>query len=221
MNTKRLLTYLILILVPLFFALCGAVGAVGHENETNTTAELISSSSVTKEKYDIDIKQSLVTWKGSMAFPSQRGHTGYVSMSKGELMIDKDQLVGGSVIIDMTTITDPVHGSDNSLINHLKDPDFFDVKKFPVSSFAITRVAAGTDENIEVTGILTIKEITHSVTFPAKIDVKGGVINANGKLKIDRTRWDVLYQSGKFYDNLVNGAISDDIEFDLKIVARK
>jgi len=41
------------------------------------------------------------------------------------------------------------------------------------------------------------------------------------KLTIDRTRWDIRYRSGKFFDNLANSAISDDIEFDMQIVARK
>jgi len=38
---------------------------------------------------------------------------------------------------------------------------------------------------------------------------------------IDRTKWDVRYNSGKFYDNLADDTISDDIEFDMKIVAKK
>jgi hypothetical protein len=38
---------------------------------------------------------------------------------------------------------------------------------------------------------------------------------------IDRTKWDIRYKSGKFYDNLANNAISDSIEFNIKIVAKK
>jgi len=121
----------------------------------------------------------------------------------------------------MNTITDPVYGSDNNLIKHLKSPDFFDVEKFPIAAFAMTKVALANGENINVTGNLTIKGITHEITFPAKMEVKGGIVNANGKLTIDRAKWDVRYGSGKFFDNLANDAISDDIEFNIKIVAKK
>jgi len=76
-------------------------------------------------------------------------------------------------------------------------------------------------EDVNITGNLTIKGITHAVTFPAKVEVKREIVNANGKVIIDRTLWDVHYRSGKFYDNLADKAISDDIEFDMKIVPRK
>ena len=131
-------------------------------------------------------------------------NTGYVYISKGELMIEKGQLVGGTVEVDMNTIEDKDHRSDNNLVNHLKDPDFFDVKKFPFSTIAITRVESTNNENKTVTGNLTIKGITHPVTFPAKIEVKGGIVKANGKLVIDRTKWDVRYKSEKFFINLLN-----------------
>jgi polyisoprenoid-binding protein YceI len=218
MNNKISLAYLMLIIAPLFTA---CRGPIVKENENNALASFVSLISVVNEKYVIDKKESVVTWKGSMVFASKGQHTGYVYVSKGELIIEKGQLVGGTVEIDMNTITDPMHGSDNNLINHLKDPDFFDVRKFPISTFAITKVASGTGSTIEVTGNLTIKDITHEVTFLAKVEVKSGTVNANGKLTIDRSKWDVRYQSGKFYANLADEAISDDIEFDMKIVAKK
>jgi len=43
----------------------------------------------------------------------------------------------------------------------------------------------------------------------------------NGKLAIDRTLWDIRYQSGKFFDLIADRAISDSIEFDIKIIAKK
>jgi hypothetical protein len=46
-------------------------------------------------------------------------------------------------------------------------------------------------------------------------------VNANGKVTIDRTKWDIRYRSGKFFANLADEAISDDIEFEMKIVAKK
>ncbi len=68
---------------------------------------------------------------------------------------------------------------------------------------------------------MTIKGITHDVTFPVKLEEVNGVIHANGKVTIDRTKWDVRYGSGKFFDNLADDTISDNIEFEMKIVAKK
>ena len=76
-------------------------------------------------------------------------------------------------------------------------------------------------KTIKVTGDLTIKGITNPITIPAEIEVKDGIVKTNGKVVIDRTQWGIRYRSGKFYDNLADNAVSDDIEIHMKIVARK
>jgi polyisoprenoid-binding protein YceI len=173
----------------------------------------------TAQKYFIiDRKESVVTWKGSSLEGAQ---SGYAYISKGKLMIENGRLKSGTVEIDMNKTEGPGHGTGNNLISHLKGPDFFDVKKFPFSTIVITRVASVTGENIKVTGNLTIKNIKHPVTFPAKIAFKNGILKANGKLIIDRTLWGIRYNSGKFYDNLADQTISDFIEFQINIVANK
>ncbi|MEA5257462.1 YceI family protein [Arcicella aquatica] len=216
MNNKISITYLILIIAPWFF---GCRGTVKEENE-NASASSVSLH-VGNDKYImIDTKESVLTWKGSN-LNGLNTQTGYVYISKGELMVENGQLMGGTVEIDMNTIEDKNHGSDNNLVNHLKDPDFFEVKKFPFATIVITKVASINDENKNVTGNLTIKGITHPVTFPAKMEVKDGIVRANGKLVIDRTLWDVRYKSAKFYDNLANQTMSDSIEFHINIVAKK
>ena len=215
MKSKLSTAYLILIIAPLFFG-CG--GPVKEKNKNNASANSISLH-VGDEKYiKIDTKESVVAWKGSSV---EGAHTGYVYISKGELMIENGQLMGGTVEVDMSTIEGDDHRSDNNLIKHLKDPDFFDIKKFPISTIAITRVASINVEDKEITGNLTIKGIAHPVSFPAKVEVNDGIVKANGKLVIDRTKWDVRYNSGKFYDNLADKTISDSIEFNIKIVAKK
>ncbi len=103
----------------------------------------------------------------------------------------------------------------------MKSADYFDAEKFPISTFAITKVVTDRDDKIQVTGNLTIKGITKPITFPATIDVKDGRAEANGKVVINRTQWGIRYASGKFYDNLADEAVSDDIGIDMKIVAQK
>lgn len=214
MNNKLSIIYLILIIAPLVF---GCRGNVKEENKNNASASRILQG----HKYNIDTKQSVVTWKGSMVFDFEKEHIGYVYISKGELMIEKDSLVGGAAEINMKTIEYKDKENKNTPVKHLKSPDYFDVEKFPISTFSINKVEYSVRGNIKVTGNLTIKGITHPVTFPAKIIVKEGIVEANGKLVIDRTQWGIRYRSGKFYDNLADQAVSDDVELLMKIVAKK
>jgi polyisoprenoid-binding protein YceI len=216
MLNNKTIAYLILILTPLFSAY-----RVPLVYENNAAADFISSLSANAEKFRIDTKESVVTWKCAMQLTPQSPHIGYVYISKGELIIEKDQLTGGTVEIDMNTIADKDHGSENSLVEHLKSPDFFEVQKFPTASFVITKVLQGTGQTIYVTGNLTIKGITNAVTFPATLDIKNGIATANGEVIIDRTQWNIRYKSGKFFFNLADEAISDSIALQMKIVAKK
>lgn len=47
----------------------------------------------------------------------------------------------------------------------MKSPDFFDVAKFPTLSFKSTRVDTAAGGGLKLTGDLTIRGVTKSVTF--------------------------------------------------------
>lgn len=196
-----------------------------------------------QKKYVIDTKQSVVIWKGSRLLGAWEGttlvsdgsSTGDVNLLKGELLIENRHLAGGAVEVDMNTIEQKF--DDQRPHNRL--PAFFDIKKFPVSTFAITKVETGndgnenvtndgsirvtTDGNIKVTGNLTIEGITKAVTFPANMHFKDGMdgtVEVNGTLIIDRTDWGIDYMSEKlFYQS--GDAILDDVKLLMKIVAKK
>ena len=217
MNHKLSTTYFILIIALLFLD-CG--GSVKEENKNNVSASSVSLHTGNEKYVAVDTKESVVTWRG-YNLNGLNSQIGYVHISKGELMIENGELTGGIFEVDMNTIEDKNHGRDNKLVKHLKDPDFFEVEKFPFSTIAITSVTSINTHNKKVIGNLTIKGIAHPVTFPVRMEVKDGIVKADSKLVIDRTLWDVRYKSGKFYDNLANQTMSDSIEFHMKIVAKK
>lgn len=212
MNKK--LSYLVLICALLFFG-CGRSSS--KQETQGSTQNPISLHSGDKNYIAVDAKQSVVQYKGSKLIGDS--HSGYVYISKGELLMEGGQLTGGTVEVDMNTIADIEHGSKNGLVDHLKSPDFFDVPKFPFAYMVITKVSTVNATEKEVTGNLTIKGITHPVTFPATVEIKDDGLYANAKLIIDRTKWGVRYDSGKFFDLVKDKIISDDIEFIIKIVA--
>ncbi|MFI5452856.1 YceI family protein [Pedobacter sp. UC225_61] len=175
----------LLLITSLLFA-CGRP-VKDEKKDSNTESVNPVTLHVGDEKYwSVDTKESVVGWKGAMQIGAN-AHTGYVYISKGELKLENDKLVGGTVEVDMNTIEDHNHGKSNGLINHLKNPDFFDVKNFPTATITITDVAPINEETIKITANLSIKGITRSVTFAVNLKVKNGIANANGKLIIDRT----------------------------------
>lgn len=171
--------------------------------------------------YTIDNLKSLITWKGSMKISPEEKHVGYVSVSKSELWVKNNQLVGGNVQIDMNSLEYADKKDTNTPIKHLKSEDYFDVKRFPFASIEISKVDFVNANTINITGYLTIKAATKEISFPANINILNGLLKASAKLKIDRTNWGINYQSGKFYKIMADEIVSDEIEFVINIVAKE
>jgi polyisoprenoid-binding protein YceI len=71
----------------------------------------------------------------------------------------------------------------------------------------------------QVTGELTLKSVTNEIAFPAIIGLTpDGLIAADAHFDIDRTRWNVLYGSGKFYEKLGKHLVNDAVSLALKLV---
>ena len=160
------------------------------------------------DKKEINVENSKVVWKGYKVTGS---HEGVIAIKSGHLNFDKDKLTGGSFIIDMSTITNTdLEGEyKGKLEGHLKSDDFFGVTKFPSASLNFTNVESTGKNSYKVTGDITIKGKTESISFD--LSVYGN--KANASLKIDRTKFDVRYGSTSFFDGLKDKAIYD--EFDL------
>lgn len=120
----------------------------------------------------------------------------------------------------MTTIKD----ADKSagLEKHLKNDDFFGVEKFPAANFVIKKVA--TSGNVlNITGDITIKGVTQSITFPATVvwNADKTVTATAEKITIDRTKFGVQYKSKSIFSNIGDNFIYDDFTIGVKLVAKK
>lgn len=150
--------------------------------------------------YVVNTEVSQLNWVGSK--PTGE-HMGMVKLSGGELTIKNENLVGGSFVLDMNSITDEDLAGEQKakLENHLKTGDFFEVEKFPTATFEITSVEAATDlpdgATHRIVGNLTMKGITKSVSLPAKVEMtEEGLMASTPKFTINRTEWGVNFKSG-------------------------
>ena len=173
------------------------------------------------ENVRVNEKNSTIKWVGSKVTSS---HEGNVKIAKGILSINHGTLVGGEISIDMNSITCTDIKSEKKnqyLVEHLKDEDFFNTKDFPVASIKIMRAHKGEGNNYEIIANLTIKGITHPITFEADVAINGVNFLAKAKIKIDRTKWGVKYGSGSFFEDLGDKMILDEIGFDVFLVSVK
>ena len=165
-----------------------------------------------QEKLKINTSKSELKWSGDYTFYFG-GHYGTINFKDGYFMKTNEVITGGEFVIDMNTIinTDIENAEGNeSLVNHLKDPDFFDVKKFPIATLVITKVIYHDQKSMQIDANLTIKEITKPIRFQAEVDYAKKQMTT--KFKIDRKLWNVNYDS-----KMRDGAISDAIGFEVKL----
>ncbi|HEY8402485.1 MAG TPA: YceI family protein [Cytophagaceae bacterium] len=182
---------------------------------------LVSFVNPASTTYKADVKNSKLTWVGKKITGE---HTGEITLSSGSLTFEGKNLKGGSFEIDMTSITCTDltdQGYNQKLVGHLKSDDFFSTDKFPKSSFVISSVTSKGNDQYDIQGKLTIKGITNEISFPATIKTEGNTVKATANIVVDRTKYDIKYGSGSFFDNLGDKAINDEFEIKLELVATK
>lgn len=170
--------------------------------------------------FDVELEKSELKWNASKVVGE---HYGTIKMKSGQMLVEKDKITGGNFVIDMTSID----CTDNAKVGaHLRNDDFFAVDKFPTATFVIKNVkpiakAEAGKPNHTVEGDLTIKGITHPISFPATITVKKGVAHAVADVTVNRVKYDIRYRSSSFFENLGDKAINDDFKLALNITAKQ
>lgn len=189
-----------------------ATACKGGKKEAVETKEAEKVSVDVSNLNNVDVSTSVLTWKGTKPTGA---HNGVVSLQSGGLVVEDGKVTQGEFVIDMSTIVNKdMEGSDGAgkLEGHLKSADFFDVEKFPTSKFVITSVTEA-EGKLAVTGNLTIKDVTKSITIPATVSTEGGVTTfTSDKFMVNRADFNVKYGSKSFFDNLKDKFIDDLME---------
>lgn len=175
---------------------------------------LFSANLVTAQKAYVNTNESSVEWLGKKIGGQ---HNGSIDMKSGYLTMENNSIVAGSIVIDMKSITNQDVENETynqKLVGHLKSDDFFGVEKYPEASFTVTKSTEFSNGQAKLTGNLTIKDKTESISF----DVNRTGNEYSAKVEIDRSKFDVRYGSTSFFDDLKDKAIDDIFMLDIKLV---
>ena len=83
---------------------------------------------------------------------------------------DLEDLTGANISFSFDVASIQTRNEDRD--NHLKSADFFDADRFPKITFQSTAITK-LDDSFNVTGNLTIKDVTKEVTFETAFNGKG------------------------------------------------
>ncbi|HMY09979.1 MAG TPA: YceI family protein [Turneriella sp.] len=164
------------------------------------------------KEYQIDTAASKITWIGTKVTGK---HNGTINLKSGSVFVKEGNVVAGKFVADMASIDDKdLSGEYQAKLNkHLKSEDFFDVVKFPEGIFEISSVEKAAN-GVTIKGNLTLKGVTHGVTFDADIQSEKGVPKtAKANFNIDRKKWGIVYPGKP--DDLISDTVN--LTLDLKI----
>jgi polyisoprenoid-binding protein YceI len=177
---------------------------------------LLSGNLLFGQKLEVNPEASSVEWHGKKI---GKDHVGNIQLESGVFELKENQIVEGKFVIDMTTITNTDLKNEvynQRLVGHLKSDDFFGVEAYPTAHFVITQSTKFSDEKATITGDITIKGKTERISF----DVLRSGESYSSRVEIDRSKFDVRYDSNSFFDNLGDKAIDDIFTLNINLVLK-
>ena len=175
------------------------------------------SSELKADTIWVDIQQSQIEWIGRKLTGE---HSGNMRLKEGWVTMNGSTLIGGKFIFDMTSIINTdIESLDWSmkLTNHLKSSDFFNVDSFPLAILEIKKNDSIAEESNSghsymVSADLTIRDITHEISFPYRLEKSDSTLSAIGWVDVDRTLYNIKYNSGTYFFDLGDKIIYDDFK---------
>lgn len=148
-------------------------------------------------------KLTLIEDKSKISFVGKKPegeHKGGFKKFKVDALADHEDMTKSSlkIVID----TESLWSDDEKLTGHLKNADFFDVKKHPTATFESTKIEKVSDTEIKFHGKLTMLGKTEEIVVPAKVDASDEKIQIVANFKLDRTKWGMNYGKGKINDEV-------------------
>ena len=188
-----------------------------------STESTPAGAKTTESLWDIDASHTHATFKvRHMMVAHVRGELGPVS---GSVLIDEQRPERSRV--DVSIDVRALDTREPKRDEHLKSADFFDVANHPAVTFVSTKVEKGKDGGFLLTGNLTVRGTTRSVTLevepltPSIADPWGNVKRGtSAKTSINRKdfglAWNVALETGGI---LVGEQVS--IEIDVELAKKK
>ena len=147
---------------------------------------------------------------------------GHFNEFDGEIRFDPDNL--GQSRFDFTVTVKSINTNITKRDGHLLSDDFFDAKKYPKMTFKSTAIKHLNGNGYSVEGVLTVKEVSRTVTIPFTyfgskpnpFNPKQLVAGFEARMTIDRMEYHV--GNGKF---LKMGVVGKDVTVTITIEATR
>ncbi|MGI9470859.1 MAG: YceI family protein [Rubripirellula sp.] len=168
----------------------------------------LSTDGLQADELTLQEEGSSIEFVGSKSDGSHKG--GFKSFDVAAIADFEDPTRSSmNVQIDATSL----FSDDDKLTNHLKGPDFFNVRKFPSIIFESREIAPDTESESPkaiIKGDLQMLGETVAVEIPITATVTEESVEVVAEFEIDRTKWGMDYGQGK-----INNTVKIKAKFQL------
>jgi polyisoprenoid-binding protein YceI len=193
------------------FAIATACLITGCSDPSDKVAKTTASEAKEVAKPAATAKDYVIRAESTLGFVGSKvtgSHTGGFKKFAGKVSATGGKVTAAEVKIDMNSTW-----SDNDrLTGHLKNADFFDVPKFPTSTFTVTAIETANGTNT-VTGNLDLHGVTKSISFPADVQATEDAVTVKAEFAINRREFNINY-AGR-----ANDLVRDNVVLKLDIKA--
>ena len=161
-----------------------------------------------------DTSQSNIRWYGEEL--TGKTHFGDLSFKAAQIELQDGVITGGIFIVDMMSLSveDLSGPGKTKLEGHLRSDDFFSVERNPEAKLKINQKAKLESNEQKLHGELEIKGIQHPIDFTMTL---GDNNSALAQLTFDRSKYNIRFRSGSFFENLGDKLIIDDIRMEVSL----
>lgn len=167
---------------------------------------LTLGASVSADELTLEKSSSTIDFVGSKP---EGKHKGGFNKFKADVSANFDDPTKSSLAIEIDARS--IWSDDDKLTNHLKSPDFFDVRNNPTITFESTKITPkekeGNKASADITGKMTMLGKTVEIEIPIEAEVSDTTVELTADFTIDRTKWGMTYGQGKI-DNDVKVKVS-------------
>ena len=172
-------------------------------------ALFIYSTTFAQKETKVSENGQSLTWIGKAAVGGYAPE-GTLKIMSGKIVYTSEEIVDLKIVIDMKSLEQ----ENVQLRDHLRDKDFFYVKKFPVATFILSEAVKIENGYANILGNMTIRGKTQPEKISALISPSAEGVKIDFKHKMDRTRYGVNHNSPSIFKKIKENAIAD--EFILK-----
>ena len=164
-------------------------------------------------RYELDLAASEIRFLGKNSLIGKK-HAGSIKFSKGYITLQDTAIYASELTIDMNSLSGKDFEDEESRQNFerdLKNPDFFDVAKYPTATI---KLISSNDRiyRVKIQSEVTIKGITKELELNVVLGASGDDgLKASGSTVLNRTDFGINYGSGTIFDNLGDNIIDDNV----------